>query len=205
MCELWNSFPQLYNTFAGKKLNLASEILSSLPKFLLSAMLCLLIILPPAALLLYLLAAPVHAEINSTTGLIQVRFHRLARATVVIEHDVLLVQVNALWWKKTFDILDAFAQRREQKAPSVQKMRQQSTRSIPLKKVRGVLASFTIRQCRIMLDTGDVRANATLFPVFYWLHRTTGRNIAINFTQQNDLVLDIENSIARIVWAFITH
>ena len=74
-------------------------------------MLFFLIILPPAALLLYLLTAPFHAEIDSKTGLIQVRFHLLARATVVVEHDVLLVRVNALWWKKTFDILQAFSQR----------------------------------------------------------------------------------------------
>lgn len=164
-----------------------------------------LIVLPPAALLIYLLAAPFHVEIDSRTGLIQVRFHLLARATVVVERDVLLVRVNALWWKKTFDILQAFSQRRVQKAPSVQKKRRQGRRSVSLDKMRGVLRSFTIRQCRIMLDTGDVRVNAILFPVFYWLSMTTGKSIAINFYQQNDLVLDIENSIARIVWAFITH
>jgi hypothetical protein len=168
-------------------------------------MLFFLIILPPAALLLYLLTAPFHAEIDSTTGLIQVRFHLLARATVVVENDVLLVRLNALWWKKTFDILQAFSQKREQKAPSVQKKRRQSKRSFPLDKVRGVLRSFTIRRCLIMLDTGDVRANAVLFPVFYWLSLTTGQSIAINFYQQNDLVLDIENNIARIAWAFISH
>jgi hypothetical protein len=168
-------------------------------------MLFFLIILPPVALLIYLLVAPFHVEIDSTTGLIQVRFHLLARVTVVIEDDMLFVQVNALWWKKTFDVFQSVAQRREQKAPSVQKKRRQGKRSFPLDKVRGVLRSFTIRQCRIMLDTGDVRANAILFPVFYWLSMTTGRSIAINFYQENDLVLDIENSIARIAWAFITH
>jgi hypothetical protein len=49
-----------------------------------------------------------------------------------------------------------------------------------------------------------VQLNGLLFPLGYWLARRTGRPIDVNFTNNNELVIAIDNNVARLLWAYAT-
>jgi len=54
-----------------------------------------------------------------------------------------------------------------------------------------------------MLDTGDMPLNGILFPWFYLFSRRVNHDVLINFNNENTIKLKIENSIARMLWAYI--
>ncbi len=166
-----------------------------------------LIVIFPVVLLIYLLTAPIYFEVNSVIGMLRIRFHHLVLATVLMGDGLLIVQVNILWWKKQVDILNTLFQKKGEKEaqPIEKKIRQNKSHTFPFKKMVAMLKSFKVNQCTVALDTGDVSVNATLFPMFHWLSRKVEKTIAINFYHKNEVVLEIENNIARIIWAFITH
>jgi hypothetical protein len=56
---------------------------------------------------------------------------------------------------------------------------------------------------RIKLDTNDPALNGMLFPFFYWLQQWTGKTIEINFSNQNQLTLEIQNQGYKILWALM--
>lgn len=68
--------------------------------------------------------------------------------------------------------------------------------------VKAVLPSFKVNRFRLYLNTGDVIWNAWLFPIFYRWH-FKGHDVAVHFHGPSSLVLDIENSLHRIIGALL--
>jgi hypothetical protein len=70
------------------------------------------------------------------------------------------------------------------------------------KKMRLILKSFKIKKCFITIDTGNMPLNGMLFPWIYLLSIYTKKTVMINFSEKNIIILQIENSIARMLWAY---
>jgi hypothetical protein len=157
-------------------------------------------------LLGYLLFARLFIGIDSTTGHAGMKFGKLAEATVVLNGDVQVVQVKVGWWKKEFDLFRRSERAGTAKAKPVRAAKKQG-KPVPVKrvlrKIRAVVASFHITRCRISIDTGNMPLNGVLYPWFLLLRRRAGKNISINFWGENTVILEAENSIARMLWAYI--
>jgi hypothetical protein len=157
------------------------------------------------AALSYLIFAPLCLEINSIEGLYRIRFHRLASARLVANKGSFKIDLKIAWWHRE---IDPFAARMQSKK------REQSKKSAPAKRKRpnidfnvvmAVIKSFRVKKCFVTLDTGSMPLNGLLYPAFYLLSVRTGRTVEINFLDRNEIVLEIENSLARIIKVFIFH
>ena len=113
-----------------------------------------------------------------------------------------MLEIKILGWKKHVTM---FTQQAQKATYQKQKNKNKKTSfpEISLKKIKRILGSFKINQCRISIDTGDVQFNAFLFPIFYLLQLKTNKFIQINFIDNIEIQLEIENSLARMSWAYI--
>lgn len=155
------------------------------------------------ALILYLLFAPFFVEIDSNVGLYRFRFHRLANARLVLKDDSLYALVKVAWWQTEYDLLAPGEKKAVKKKPVRTKPAKRVSPGKIFKRIWRVIKSFRLNKCRIMIDTGNMCANGILYPWFYLLSRRTGKTILINFWNENEITLEIENNIARMAWAFL--
>jgi len=153
----------------------------------------------------YLLFAPFFLEIDSTTGLCRVRLHRLASAQLVLHDRSLFMKLKVAWWQKELDLLAP----RKEKSPSTEavirteKKKKQFQINKMLRKMKSVLKSFRIDKCYLTFDTGNMPLNGILYPSLYLLSQRTNKTVMINFWEENEIILQIENSVARMLWAYI--
>jgi hypothetical protein len=144
---------------------------------------------------IYLLFASLFIEINSTAGLYRIRFYGLASGRLYLADSSLIADLKiALWHKK----IDLFALKKKEK----KKEKKTKKRKIKFRKILGVIKSFKINTFRLLIDSGNARTNGILFPFFYLLSRLSGKTFEINFTDENEISLEIENNIARMLWAY---
>jgi hypothetical protein len=156
----------------------------------------------PALILIlsfYILFAPFYLEVNSTTGLCRVRFHKLASARIYITESSLLIDLKIMWWHK---IIDLFAPG-ERKMKPEKKKTEKAERKISLRKVRAVIKSFKVNKFYLTIDTGSMETNGILYPLFLWMGMRMKKNVTINFVNENELVLEIENNAVRMLRAYI--
>lgn len=157
------------------------------------------IIIPVSLLLIifYLLLAPFFVEIDSRNGvLLRIRFHLIASASLIFKEDSFFLLVKMAWWQKQVDM---FAKRNRSKKTDVKRKK----KPVPLRKIFAVIKSFRIKKLFVTIDTGDMPLNGLLYPVFYFLKFKTGKDVSINFTDENRIELQLKNNIARMMWAFI--
>lgn len=159
------------------------------------ALLCVLAGL--LVLVCYLLFAPFYLEIDSEKGLLRVRFHHLASARLIGENTTLMIDLRVAGWKKKIDL---FSREVPEKKPKA--ITRTESLNISADQVKAVLQSFKVRRCLLNLDLGNVQWNGLLFPVFFWMSRSTGFSFSINFLDVNEIHLTIENNMARIMRAY---
>lgn len=157
----------------------------------------LLIIL---AVFSYLLFAPFYIEINSISGLCGIRLQRLASAKLILADNLLKIDLHIIGWRKQIDPFEKHAKRKEETV--VQKKKKQRT-LFSISRVKALIKSFKVNNFYLNIDTGNLQLNGILFPCFYWLGNYSGKPIAINFLNKNEIILEIENNLARIIRAFI--
>jgi hypothetical protein len=161
------------------------------------------IILPLLLLLIIvciLLFAPFYLEVNSVAGLLGIRFWILASARLVVVNDTLICMLYIVGWHKEIDLL---VNREPKKIKEPGKPQNKKSSTPALNKIFAVIKTFKVNKCDITIDTGDMTTNALLHPVFYWVGKYTGRHISINFTDENKVILEIENNFARMMWAYV--
>lgn len=155
----------------------------------------------------YLFFAPFYLEINSVEGWCRIRFHRLASVKASIRNNALMFEMKIAGWKKERDF-NAMSNGANKKAITRKEERKKESgrkrKKISWKKIRSVLSSFKVNKCIISIDSGDVQLNGQLFPVFYLLSAYSKKDIRINFIEENIIVLEIKNSLARMSWAYIS-
>lgn len=164
-------------------------------------MIWLALLIVVLSFLCYLLVAPFYLEINSDDGLCRIRFHRLASARLQVRNSSLIIDLKIAGWKKQIDLLAA----RKKKKKSAQKKIEGKKKKagISFKKIWAVVRTFRINKCDLSFDFGDMPLNGILYPLFKWLSILTGKNISVNFWNENKIIVEVENNIARIIWAFI--
>lgn len=153
------------------------------------------------AILLYFLIAPIYIEVDSGKNLYGVRFHKLAKAKIYATDESVYFELQIAGWHKVIDLM-ASKKKRLQK---VEKSKNKKIKGISIDKVRALIASFKISKCYISLDTGDMALNGILYPWFLCMQSLTRKNIRINFFNENEIVLQIENNFFRMIRAYITH
>lgn len=151
----------------------------------------------------YLFFAPLYMEINTTKGLYRIRLHWLASISIKPVEDIHVIEMKLAGVTKQ---INPFAMQISpvQNAVPKKEKKQKKYASIPWKKMKRVLNSFTIKKCRIRFDSGDVQMNGLLYPLFYWIRSYSGKDVRINFTGENEVILEIKNSLARMSWTYIS-
>ena len=103
--------------------------------------------------------------------------------------------------------MDLFTQNERKKTTSQKKVleRRKGGKSFKIKfsKIKAMLHSFKVNTFFMNLDSNDVLLNANLFPIFLGIRIYTGKELYINFIGKNEIKIEIENNVARIIWAFI--
>jgi hypothetical protein len=153
-----------------------------------------------AFILGYLLFAPCYLEINSAIKIVRIRFHQMASAQLLMHNKTLFIEIKIAGWQKSIDLLAPKA-----KIKKVKKTKPKKQKTIPLTKIKSIIRSFKVNQCYINLDFENVKYNTMLLPLFYGISRLTQKEFHINFIGQNQINLQIENNIARIIWAYLKH
>jgi len=158
-----------------------------------------------AAMILYLFIAPMYFEIDTEAGLMRVRFHNWAKATLRAENGTIHLQLKIAWWGKDLDILEMIGRQRPAKN-NVNKHTKSSTtfkiKRLPQRMLQ-VMKSFTVQTFYITFDTGSMAFNGILYPWVMFVRWYIHKDIHINFVQENCIKLTLRNSIASMVWAFI--
>ena len=155
----------------------------------------------------YLFFAPFYLELNSVQGLLRFRFHRLASVTAAIRNNTPVLEMRIAGWRRKMDLGEIKNFANKKSYGRKQKIRQETVkkrRPIPWRKIRRVLYSFKVNVCDISIDTGNMSLNGILFPVLYLFRLYSKKDISINFLDENRIILQIENSLARMSWAYIS-
>lgn len=160
-----------------------------------SAFLCSVLLI-----LVYLLFAPFYIEINSLNNLYRLRFHRLISLALKSNTEGFAVEMRLIFWKK--DIPLAERGRKQDKAPEPVSGSGSKMRTIDWNRLRNVLKSFNLNTCDISLDTGNMPLNGILYPIVYTISTYYQKQISINFAGHNHVVLEVENNLARIIYAY---
>jgi len=150
----------------------------------------------------YLLFAPFYLEINSLNGFYGIRFHRVAFAKLILIDNSFKIDLYVAGWRKQFDLFTKPSKRKQKETP-IQSERKKKPFKISFGRVKAVIKSFKIHKCYLDIDTGNVQLNGILYPGFYWLGKYTNKPITVNFFDKNEIILEIENNIARIIRAII--
>jgi len=149
----------------------------------------------------YLLLAPFYLEIDSRSGLYRIRFHRLASVRFSIVNSSLIMDVQVTGWHKRIDL--SAIKPKEKKVEEVSVPQVKRKMNISFQRIWGVLRSFKVNKCRIAVDFGDMALDGILYPLFYWVRVWSKKDIGINFSGENELVLEIENNFIRMLWAYV--
>jgi len=165
-------------------------------------MIWLLLIL--ITVLTYPLFAPFYLEIDSTKGLFRLRFHYIISARILLENSSLILEIKSPIWNKRIDLLAQNERKKTiPKKKVLEKKKDRKSFKIKFSKIKAMLRTFKVNTFFVNFDSNDVLLNAKLFPVFLGLRIYTGKELHINFIGENEIKIEIENNLARIIWAFI--
>ena len=151
------------------------------------------------AFLLYLLLAPFHLEIDSENKLCRFYMQRFIVVKVLFDEMPLHLELAIAGFHRNLKLSGKI---KDRKTTSVKQRKENKTQQ-SLKQVIGLLNSFKIKVFSVDVDTGNREWNGILFPVFYLISRKYKKHIEINFIGNNRIHVNAENSLARIIRAYI--
>jgi hypothetical protein len=168
---------------------------------LLSCLMCVII---------YFLFASFFIEIDSYAGICRVRFQRLVSAGITMNEGSLFFYLEIAGWRKNIDLLKP-GKKKYGPDELLEKILTPTSKEKEVhrdlwkmwRKGIGAIKSFRLRRCSVQIDTGDMCLNGILYPLFYFLTGYSGKTVMINFKGENEIILQLENSIARLLWAYI--
>lgn len=145
-----------------------------------------------------LLFAPFYIYIDSVREVYGLRFQRLVSVYFVTSPSPAL-DVKIAWWRHSV-LLKGGRGTLPYPAPAG------SSRTIPysLQKVFAVIRSFRVKQCFINIDTGNMQLNGLLYPLLIWLTWRSRKQVQINFTGETEVVVKLQNNLARMAWAWLS-
>lgn len=155
------------------------------------------------ALLLFLLFTPIRLKIDSLAKQFYVQVWGVATCRLVWQEGPLL-RVEVLFFRFTIDPMrkrDTRGKTLDVRQETEDARRGKKSRMGQLKRFLNVLRSFEVKAFRLDLDTSDVLWNGYLYPVFFFLN-SAKTPMHINYEGRVELLLHIENRLARMLWAY---
>lgn len=159
----------------------------------------LFILLTILLLFSYLIFAPFFIEANSRDGLLRVRFHRIFSIRLLLAKDSLYLSFNLAGWQWKTNLLAGNPNKK--KEVGVKALKKGSV-GITFQKAKAVAASFKLNKLYLSISFDDMSMNGITYPWFRILNTFTKGHIQINFRNENEIILEIENSIFRIIMAY---
>ena len=147
----------------------------------------------------WLLIAPLRLSADSALGAIQLTWWGLGSAGLFLTHDDLTLRFRVFFWKKEVNPLQWAPSKKNKKKT---KKKSKSRMPMSFRKIKRLLRTFTIRECRLDLDTDNYTLNAWLYPVLHFLNRHD-RQLRINFEGRFYCRVVIENRGYRLLWALL--
>jgi len=149
------------------------------------------------SVVLYLFFAPFYLEVNSDLNVYRVRFHKLFCVRYKPEESS--IETNFLGWSYERPLITSNKNER----PVIEKQKKTNGKPLPVAKLLRVMKTFKINKCYVCVDSGDMHLNGLLYPFFAWLNWYSGKIFQINFTGRNLVILEVENSLARMSRAWL--
>jgi hypothetical protein len=151
-----------------------------------------------------LITASIVLEVNSNSHLLRFRFGRIASIQMIWQDEMPAFLLKIFGVSKIVVLKNNST--RKVKTIVANKKTNRASKKISikrLKKILNVLRSFKIKKLSINVDTGDASLNGILFPIMILLSSKYKRQLAINFNGEEEFILIIENSIGRMIRAYI--
>jgi hypothetical protein len=155
------------------------------------------------SILIYLLLAPFYIEVNSLNNLYRIRFHRLMSLSIKNNNNVIEFEMKLFFWTRKINFSEAKTSEYKESKPKDNYPTKKNV--LDWSKMKNVLKSFKLNSFDISVDTGNMQLNGILYPLVYFISIHYKKQIAINFSGQNYMILEIENNLARIICAYIKH
>ncbi|MCB0798241.1 MAG: hypothetical protein H6548_00640 [Chitinophagales bacterium] len=159
------------------------------------------------AVLLYILFIPVRFRLDTDEGTGRLTWGPLLEGELgwkANEPEPRLL-VHAAWWHRQWSATELL---RMNPKNSGKKQEKTSRKNAPkgsmwpsFRRIRELLLSFHCREFVWELDTDDFILDALLFPVGFFLSQN-GYDIRINFMGRNRLLVDMDNTGARLLYHF---
>ena len=173
-------------------------------------MVTLLVLLFGALLiiLVWILVSSVVLTIDTKNQDYSIRLFGLLKAGIEGHEQAVKLYFNAPFYHKSMDletmVLKQISQKRKRPPKPVSKKPAKRSRfnRKTLHRFWRILRSFRIKKCYLNIDTSDVVLNGQLYPIAQ-LIRSRGHSVHINFLGQRDVVFVVQNSLARMILAFI--
>jgi hypothetical protein len=148
----------------------------------------------------YILFAPFYMELNTVNGKLTIKFHRIISADFFITESSLLMNLNVAGWRKKIDLF----QKKEQKKKIVKKKVKQASgkQVISFKKLSAIIKSFKVNKFYLSLSFDDMLLNGIAYPLFIYFNTNADKKIEINFINENEIILEVENNFYRIIRAY---
>jgi hypothetical protein len=127
------------------------------------------------------------------------RFHKIASINLKMINAEFKIEVTVLVFTRRFDLINS----KNNFIKANDREKNQIEYKVPYKKIKAVIKSFKVNKCYVSIDTGNMQLNGILYPLFYWMKVKSQKNIQINFIGETLIVLKIENSLARMSWAYL--
>lgn len=147
----------------------------------------------------YLFFAPFYIELNTIKSFYGMRFHKIASINLKLIDDTFKIEVTIFGFSRRFDLINS----KRDSTKAIDTGKNQIENKIPYQKIKAVIKSFKVNKCDVSIDTGNMPLNGILYPLFYLMKVRSRKNIQINFNGETLIVLEIENSLARMSWAYL--
>lgn len=163
-----------------------------------------IILLLIATILFWLLFAPIQLIVDTRKGQLSILWKRVAHASVSIEADDILLQIKLLFWTKKISLLEKKKKKEtsEKRKQKTRKKRSYTFRQVSAK-IKRVVQSFELKKLILNIDTDDYLLNAKLFPLFGLLTNGKERRLRVNYQEEFEFILIIENRLIRLLRAII--
>jgi hypothetical protein len=147
--------------------------------------------------LLYLLFAPLVAEINSNKKIVRFRIVPLVSIRWVTDTFPGYLELTLFGFRKKLSLSSGSEKKRlKGKNKPIRKI------DFNQQKIIAVLKSFRIKKWIVNIDTGDMALNGLLFPTAYALSSITGKRFYINFCGISEVNITIQNNVFRMLKAY---
>lgn len=154
------------------------------------------------AILVWLLFSPIRLKIDTRESAYLCSWLGIGRVQLLPVTDDLVIQLQIWFWKKNFYPLRPNPQKEKPKETRKKKKKRKMNFQKYKRKGLRLVRSFRVKAFRLNLDTDDYLQNSYLYPFFHLLSNNN-RQLTINYRGETELLLIVENRVARMLIAFL--